>query len=57
MKEQEIYKNILKKLIDQTERFQIKNSEEMVQKLIHELDRYELPKAQKQAIIEQTIAK
>ncbi|MDC3416106.1 hypothetical protein [Aquibacillus salsiterrae] len=44
MEEQEIYQNVLKKLIDQTERLQINNSEELIQRLINELKYYELPR-------------
>ncbi|MBM7570265.1 hypothetical protein [Aquibacillus albus] len=44
MKEQEIYETVLKKLIDQTERLQINNTEELIQQLIRELRYYELPK-------------
>ncbi|MCM3226525.1 hypothetical protein [Terribacillus saccharophilus] len=40
MKEQEIYKNILVKLISQTENKQINNTEDMMTKLIQELQSY-----------------
>ncbi|MDC3412208.1 hypothetical protein NC797_01075 [Aquibacillus sp. 3ASR75-11] len=57
MKEQEIYKNVLKRLIDQTEKLQIKNTEEMIQTIIRELEYYELPKAQKQLVLNKMTAK
>lgn len=37
MGEQEKYKNILKKVIDETENHRIQSSEELIQLLIHEL--------------------
>jgi hypothetical protein len=40
VKEQEIYKNILVKLISQTENKQINNTEDMMTKLIQELQSY-----------------
>ncbi|WP_255639753.1 hypothetical protein [Aquibacillus saliphilus] len=42
MKEQEIYKNVLKKLIDQSE--SIDNAEDFIQRLIQELNYYHTPK-------------
>ncbi|MFP7492386.1 hypothetical protein SFC66_01270 [Terribacillus saccharophilus] len=40
MKEQEIYKNILVKLISQTENKQINDTDAMMKKLIQELQSY-----------------
>ncbi|MFD1039953.1 hypothetical protein ACFQ3N_16395 [Virgibacillus byunsanensis] len=37
MVEQEIYKNMLKKVIDETESFKIQSSEELIQALINEI--------------------
>lgn len=46
MKEQEQYKEMLKKIIDETENFNIQSAEELIQKLITELAQFN-PKAQK----------
>ncbi|WP_259870815.1 hypothetical protein [Aquibacillus koreensis] len=35
---------MLESIIDQTENFQINNTEELVHQLIHELDHYQLPR-------------
>ncbi|GAB3056852.1 hypothetical protein [Virgibacillus ainsalahensis] len=37
MNEQERYKNLLKKMIDETENYNIKSSQELIQTLIKEL--------------------
>lgn len=40
MKEQEQYKNLLKKLINETENFKIQSSEELIQTLVNELAKF-----------------
>jgi hypothetical protein len=57
VKEQEIYKNMLRRLIDQTEKLQINNTEELVQKIIRELNDHELPKTQRRFELEKVAAK
>lgn len=37
MKEQEIYKKLLKKLIDETENHKIQSAEELIQRMVKEL--------------------
>lgn len=37
MKEQEIYKRLLKKLIDETENHKIQSAEELIQRMVKEL--------------------
>ncbi|MRH41961.1 hypothetical protein GH741_04640 [Aquibacillus halophilus] len=44
MKEQEIYKSVLKRLVDQSESLQIDDAEELIQRLIKELNYHQLPK-------------
>ncbi|MEN1967334.1 hypothetical protein WMZ97_04565 [Lentibacillus sp. N15] len=43
VKEQEQYKRILKKLIDQTENLKIESSEQLIQALVNELSRTSFP--------------
>ncbi|WP_179107329.1 hypothetical protein [Sediminibacillus massiliensis] len=42
MKEQDIYKDVLSKLIDKTEKFQISDTQEFVDHLIRELSYHKL---------------
>ncbi|WP_407271067.1 hypothetical protein [Radiobacillus sp. PE A8.2] len=44
MEERDVYKKVLKKVIEQTERLQINNSDELIQRLIAELNYHDLPK-------------
>ncbi|WP_371069778.1 hypothetical protein [Sediminibacillus sp. JSM 1682029] len=45
MKEQELYKNVLTKLIDKTESAQINDSHEFIEHLIRELNQYQVLKS------------
>ncbi|SDK03597.1 hypothetical protein [Sediminibacillus albus] len=44
MKEQEMYKNVLTKLIDKTENSQINDSHEFIEHLIKELNQHQIAK-------------
>ncbi|SDM21391.1 hypothetical protein [Sediminibacillus halophilus] len=46
MKEQELYKNVLSKLIDKTENAQINDSHEFIEHLIRELNHNQVVKSE-----------